>query len=287
MSILNNVPQILRAPLGENAETIISSVVPNYLKDLSIEEAIGFVKGAIRHQHRVVIDKSGNPLPADKNNSFKATISDVEIIERRGEGNFLYGKKARIHMKAKGTKGTEESQTIDTEWVEYNGWDKSSETFSIALARTLRDIAESNIGKEVIVRKGFITGVTTSQGGDAVRFCADIIVPHSSKSGSSENKKVKGKSRNLDDFFDDIMDDRDASVVLKDLKSDDKRLEEVAEIVFFGMGEDDPCSYIAKNVGSLLDKVGLDVKLDKSRLQKAVDNGDDLEVFITVGEEIV
>lgn len=283
MNILENVPQALREPIAD--PTIIGNVVPQFAEGLSIDEVIRYINGAIRHQHRLGIDKDGHPLAEDKSNSFKATMKRVEIIERRGEGNFLYGRKARLHLEAKGSGGKMEDQSIDTEWIEYFGYDKANEVFSIALANTIKRIAEDNIGKEVIIRKAFITGVKTDKGGNSVRFCADItpVSEGASQGGSSSDSSSRGDSKPLaskeevEKFIDDIKDDRDAGDLYEGLSSSHKR--EIPRIVIAGLAANNPIAYIKKGLANI------DVEVSDSKLEKAIEHKEpDFELFFVIAE---
>ena len=275
MSILDKVPFAFREPISGNADAIISAVVPQYADGASVDEVMHFIVGAIRHQHRVSINKDGQPLDADKSNSFKAVVDRVEVFDRRGDQNFLVGRKAKIHLKAKNAKGDLEDQSIDTEWIEYHAGRKEDEVFSIALANTIKEIAEANIGKEVIVRKGFITGVTTSQGGSSVRFCANIQPfttngeesgssrgsSNSSSPSSSANKPLASKEE-IEDFIEDLKGDKEAKALLNDLS--DKQKTEIPGLVLKGLAAGNPVAYINKTLESL------DIKVNKGELEDIV-----------------
>jgi len=289
MSILNNVPSAFREPITGNAEAIISAVVPQYADGASIDDVIHFISGAIRHQKRVSINKDGQPLDEGKSNTFKAVIDRVEIFDRRGDQNFLVGKKARLHLKAKNAKGDMEDQSIDTEWTEYHAGRKEDETFGIALANTLVKVAKENIGKEVFIRKGFITGVTTSQGGSSVRFCANIQPAtgggsddsgsSSSSSSDSSAKKPLTTNDEVNEFIKDIKDDKEANGLFNDLSAEQQK--EIPRVVLSSLAAGNPIAYLKKALENL------DIKINVGEAEDILDSkkGDkDFDLFFLIGE---
>jgi hypothetical protein len=268
-TILENVPASLRGTIGGDAASIISAVVPQFAEGMTVDETIHFISGAIRHQGRITVNKDGQPL-GDKSNSFKATITSVERFERRGERNFLVGRKAKINFKAKGSGGDLEDQSIDTEWVEYFAGRAEEEVFSIALARTLEDIAKDNIGKEVYLTKGFITGVTTSKGGSSVRFLANITPANTeggdggNSSGGEERSKPLASKSDIDAFVRDIEDDDKAAKLFDKLSAEDQK--EIPGIIVRGLAAGSPVGYIKKSLS------GIDIKVDDAALEDIVND---------------
>ena len=292
MSILDNVPSAFREPILGNADAIISAVVPQYADGASVNDVLHFISGAIRHQHRISINKDGHPLDADKSNSFKAVVERVEVFDRRGDANFLVGRKAKIHLKAKNANGDLEDQSIDTEWIEYYGGRAADEIFGIALANTIKEIAEDNIGKEVIVSKGFITGVSTTKGGNSVRFCSNIQPfvtagddtssrgSSSSSSGSSSSSNAPLASREeIADFVLDIKKDKEAKLLFDDLN--DEQQKQIPGIVLKGLAAGNPAAYINKTLENL------DIKVNRNELDKIVaEKGEDrdFDLFFLIAE---
>ena len=265
-TILENVPAALRGTIHGDAAAIIAAVVPQYAKDVSIDDVIHFINGAIRHQKRISINKDGQDL-GDRSNSFKATITSVERFERRGEKNFLVGRKVKVNFRAKGSNGELEDQSIDTEWVDYFAGRAEDEVFSVALARTLEKVARDNIGKEVYLTKGFITGVTTSKGGSSVRFLANISPANSDggdsgTSSSSDDRKPLASKSDIEGFVDDINDDSSARKLYEKLSADDKK--EIPGIIVRGLAAGSPVGYIKKSLD------GIDIKVDSNELEDLV-----------------
>jgi hypothetical protein len=297
MSILNNVPAAFRGPIMGNADAIISAVVPQYADGASVDDVVHFISGAIRHQARIAINKDGQPLGEGKSNTFKAVIDRVEIFERRGDQNFLVGKKAKIHLKAKNAGGDTEDQSIDTEWIEYHAGRREDEVFGIALANTIVKVAEANKGKEVFVSKGFITGVTTSKGGSSVRFCANIVPANgatgggedagsrsnssSGSSSSSSNSKPLASKDEIADFIEDIKDDRDANKLFG--KLDDKQQREIPRVVLSGLAAGNPVAYISKALETL------EIEISRDEIADIIDGKSkekDFDLFFLISEAV-
>ena len=105
---------------------------------------------------------------------FRDAVERVEIVERRkgGTGD-LVGHKAVLHLRSQ-YRG--KPQTLQTGFLDFamgSGWDK---TFEIAQANTILDLAQANIGRDVLLRKVVeeIDG-TTKEGGNKVRFAGALI----------------------------------------------------------------------------------------------------------------
>ena len=246
LNILSHVPEALRAKFPN-----YESVLPSVLTPLLLEETddlstvLGFISGAITFQELSSHESS---------KTFKGTIKRVEEIKREPNG-FLLGKKARIVFDAPGKGGKIVEQTIDTGWIEFNGFDAHVEAFNVALAKTIADIAEENIGNECFIRKVLIEGVETSQGGDTVRFIGDLKPVEGGKSKKSSGGRDQSRSRGskrgetreeltVADFKAEA---KDQDVNIDDFEKAD--IEEIIELI-----EDKKVDAIAKVIAEILDE---------------------------------
>lgn len=137
--ITDFVPKILREQL-DHPETI-TQLLPNYLSHVALEDAIYFIQDALEHQSLI-------PNCA----VFPAHMVRVEVEDRKSNGKVL-GSKAILHFKGKNTDGEITDQHIQTGWIEYHGWGVEKLSWEIALANTLKEIAEDNIGEDVFIQK--------------------------------------------------------------------------------------------------------------------------------------
>jgi len=194
-SIFEVVPGKLRAPLDQY-ETLLPGFLGAYLEagGADFDSALGYLSGALDHQKRVHDDGS---------KVFRGTITKVEFVNRGGTGDFVLGKKAIIHFtgSSKG-KGDDVEQDITTDWYEFNGYNAEDEAFYVALTRTLVDLAQDNIGEEFLIRKAFKEAETTN-GGDKVRYLADLIKIGGNGSGGGSKPAAKSSSSSRDDSRDD------------------------------------------------------------------------------------
>lgn len=272
--ILGHVPTALRAKVP-NYESILPVVLTPLLleetKDLT--QILGFIAGAIEFQ-RLSDDESSK--------SFKGTILRVEEIERKANGKLL-GKKAKIIFEAGGQNGKVTEQTIDTGWTEYHGYNPHEETFNVALANTIVDIAEENIGKDCFIRKVMITGVDTASGGDKVRFIGDLTPADGSKSqkssgGASTQAKTRGGKQ------EESKDDEDEDLTVAGFKAEAKKqkvdvtafkkddVEEILEAI-----EDEDAKVVAEIIADVLD-----VKVKDILKIVDVDDFDEFPLEVTV-----
>src|SRR5699024_7342658 len=117
-SITEEIPEVLRNAMP-NPE-ILTSLLPAYLTDLSLEEAIHFINGAIEHQQFVNDDEASG--------WFKFTLDEVEEVDRwiggeDGPKDKKLGTKLRLHFQGQKYKSTKmEAQSIDTGWLDFQGW---------------------------------------------------------------------------------------------------------------------------------------------------------------------
>lgn len=191
LNILGHVPAALRTKFS-NYHSVLPVVLAPLLREESddLSTQLGYIAGAITYQELVAEESS---------KVFKGTIKRVEEIKRESNG-FLLGKKARIVFESAGQGGKVEEQTIDTGWVEFHGFGAHEEAFNVALANTIVEIAEENIGVECFIRKVMIEGVETSKGGSKVRFIGDLTPVDGGKSkksssGSRDQSKSRGSKR--------------------------------------------------------------------------------------------
>lgn len=191
------VPKVLREPIDSSIgdDTLWPMVGMSLIQSgMSLGESLAFLKGAKVHQDRLVHDEEHEDFIV-----YPGIVREVEIIERRGRDNkdFLVGRKARIHIE--GTKGRHAGNidTIDTEWIEYNGSDVDDYAFFIALSRNIKEEAESLMDKEVFCRKTFLTGRTQHSSSGKIRYISDIWASHSqeAKSKQEEQQSSSRKSR--------------------------------------------------------------------------------------------
>lgn len=215
-SLASSVPAVLREPLDEY-DSVLPVILQGRLNDMGIDDAAGFMIGALDHQYRVHNEHS---------KVFRGTLQRVELFERKS-GDFVLGKKARIYFTSQSTRGGEEEQHIDTDWVEFNGYDGWREAWALSLSNTILRIAKDNIGNECLIRKAFIEAQTSS-GGDRVRFIADIkpikrstSSTSSTRSGSSDTELDRSDDR---DTFIDKMGAQSTSLSVEDI-------EEIQEII--------------------------------------------------------
>lgn len=142
-SVTEEIPEILRNQM-DNPE-ILTSLLPAYLTDLPLEEAIHFINGALDHQ---------NSMDLEETKWFKFKLDSVEVIERKYAGDKLLGRKLRLHFMGTNYRSNEEeAQFIDTGWLEFFGWNQEQFAWEKALANTLKNIAEDAIGKTVVAQK--------------------------------------------------------------------------------------------------------------------------------------
>lgn len=126
------------------------ALVPPFAPEmgLSFEEALHFIDGLKTYLERD--DEEGSSY-------FKFKLDDVEVIEREIDRNgkkFVLGKKARLHFKGTAWKSDKiEDQFIDTEWIEFNGWNPETMAFSLALGTKIYELAQELVGETVVVRK--------------------------------------------------------------------------------------------------------------------------------------
>lgn len=190
---LDEVPKLIREPLeGISIDTLMSILgVHLAVQGVGLTESVHYLEGARLHQERLSITEGDMASGV-----FPATIVRTETFERKAKSSgAVIGKKARIVFT--GNSGDEE--TIDTEWIEYNGYDKDSQVFLVALSNTILDLAESLEGKKVFIRKVFASAETKFAKSGKVRFIGDLW-PDSRESDSSghedsKSRKSGGKSR--------------------------------------------------------------------------------------------
>lgn len=147
----DRIPEILRNPMDT---ALLTALLPQYLDGLTFEDAATFCNGALGHQY-LVGDASEEMGPGKDTGWrwFVDEVTQVEIIKRESNGNVL-GKKARLHLATPGSRGND-SPTIDTGWIEYNGYYPEQYRWEVALANTIMELAEFAVehGRRVAICK--------------------------------------------------------------------------------------------------------------------------------------
>ena len=207
--IMKEVPEVLRDPVSD--PMILTSLLPNYLQDHDITTAVRYIEGAMDHQ-RYIREEDSRWFAIPE-------LEEIEIIERELDSGFVLGKKARLHFRDKGFKTDKiTEQHIDTGWIEFNGFNKETMAFEVALANTLLAIAEENVGKKVFVYKA----IYFTPDGDKLRYAANLRPSYDNdqddEDDRSSRRKNKGKSKPRrrdeeedDDYEDDEEDGEDYS----------------------------------------------------------------------------
>lgn len=240
------IPPGLREPIGSAAVAPLLSV---YLANegVPIDAALNFVKKAVAFQDMICDDEQdmAQSKKGEGYRWFREKIRDVTIIERRMSGNRLLGKKARIIFDSK-AKNSNDYDSIDTDWIEYNGFNADENWWEVALANSIMTEAKEYIGRDVSVLKH-----VHSDGMEKHREIINIRPIYSSSDMPDEPDE--------DETADDGEIDQDKIIALLEeveFKFEDQDVDDLLEIL---EDPDDPRDI----VDAMNDILDLDIKLSK------------------------
>src|SRR5699024_10571704 len=152
-SIEDNIPEHYRGisdwdveAFGDDRGHLEQTLTNMLIQDLSASGIHGvhawhYVKGYQGHL-RAIADKDSGWI--------RATITEVEEFDNYG-GNKIPGKKARIHF----TNLDGEDEYLETSWIERD-YDSPWLAWEMSLSRTLAEVAEEHVDKEVLLQKQMI-----------------------------------------------------------------------------------------------------------------------------------
>lgn len=190
-ALLEYVPRALRMPL-EHPKEIAQVLINHELSKgrMTIAEAVGFMSGFLDYQEALSrLETSGRGEGTPESKTYPVYFENLEQFDRTPRGkNFVIGRKYRLTYSAD---NSDKDETLDTSWVEYNGFDTDKYVFDIALSNSLvEDMSELSPGDEIFVRKAFVYTADLAMG-DRVRFLADVW--------PAENSKTSRWNRQEDD----------------------------------------------------------------------------------------
>ena len=187
-ALLEYVPRSLRVPL-EHPKEIAQILIGHEISEgrMTISEAVGFLSGFLSFQETLTrLETTGKKEGLPESKTYPVYFERLDKFDRSPKGkDFVVGSKYRLTYSAD---NSDKDETLDTSWVEYNGYDLNKYVFDIALSNSLvEDMSELSPGDEIFVRKAFVytTGLDM---GNRVRYLADVW--------PAENSKTSRRGRN-------------------------------------------------------------------------------------------
>lgn len=175
-----------------NETTILNIVLLRADQDIPASQLLAFAERAVVHQRQIRDEKS---------KVFPARITDVKRITRKNADGRPVGEKVQVTMETTDRDKNIQTEEITTGWIDYVGQTDPNTcrpeiAFEMAHAQWIEDIATANLNKDVFVRKAFVEGEKTKQGG-APRVVASIMTRAGRKDDADE--RPASRSRRSDD----------------------------------------------------------------------------------------